>query len=209
LSVTPGHTLFIETGSLQREDSLDTTLRNIAQGDPRVYENFKKRTDSGNYSILSLPFNDSDFQRAYQYWESTGNTVVNMDCSDSTSPSALQFIIEQTSPEFALERTYEYVRHACSSLDILPVILQKIYPQQIFPAFTPEFIQQQCDKLSLIYSDKLAGAKRHLGMMKESNRVREEYMRNVLGRQLKEDDIVLAHPDHITAVIQPDQIMNG
>lgn len=203
LAPTPSTTLFVEQSSTpQSPDSLQSQLKAIAQLDPIVAEDFKKRAVVRSWSIFDKKFWNQTYGLVADTWINMGGTVVNMDSASNISPDAIQFMTQEAGTEFAIELVYSILTGACADLPkSAPQILK-----HIFPSVPREFLAKQCEYLydSLVVNQKHVSG---VGIKTDRQRdqIREKYMRHVLEDQLKDGDVVLANPNHIKAIIAQDR----
>lgn len=195
-------TLFVEQGSPYQKDHINYQLKLIADRSPAIASDFKQKSESQDprHVVERSVFDDevfSPFGTAANFWLNRNGSVLNMDLAANISPKVTRSLVSLSSPEFAIEQVYYQVLLACYSKDTIPMVLKEIFPMLPF-----KFILEQNDHLYPIYSDINSMFNRRDKIRKRSNSIRDKYMTNFLIEQLKEGDIVLAHPTHIRNIIK-------
>jgi hypothetical protein len=194
----PERTLFVEQGSGKQNDNLTKQLQDLAAKNPIIAQDFRERMANEKWSVADPKFNsDSPFALAADFWTKNNGKVVNMDLSSNLSSDALTYLLKTTSPEATVEYIYKQVKDACFSFeDTVPVILKSLLPQ-----LPPDFIDKQCERLYPTYSHTEKSLDRDSEIKPDWYKLREAYMKKTLQEKMQENDIVLAHPNHIKNIL--------
>lgn len=191
---TSGKTLFVEQGSVEAM-AVVKRLREISKGHPDIEKDFRQREvyDGKPFEerLKSYPY-----AVASDYWISRGGRVLDMDLN--LSEGSINFIIENVPPEIAIERVYNEVLDFCYDMKLtVPKVLKLLLP------FENSVIENASINLYNTYRHKDKQLKRARVTFDLRNYLREAYMRSFLEKNIKEGDVVLAHPIHLERILNP------
>lgn len=189
-------TLFVEQGS-PRVMGLVKRLEEISKRHPDIAEDLRqKETYDGK------PFGER--MESYPYavasdsWISRGGEVLDMDIN--LSEGSINFIVENAPPEIAIELIYGEVRDFCYNGKLtIPRILKILLP------FEDSVIEDASQHLWNTYHNKDKQLKRVGETHDYRNYLREAYMLNFLKKNIKEGDVIIAHPNHLERILNPSE----
>ena len=194
-------TIFIEQGSARVEDNMLGKIKQIAEQDSEIREEVARR-QSVKWSTLSDEYENEPFSVVANFALEKGARVINADAHSNVSQEVIDFLIKEGIPEDCIiEIFYNGVTGTVSRKEIFEKILKQLLP------FSKEMIQETNDRLYDYYVDEdgspsLQGLQRMSATREYTNFIREKYMCEVLKKNLKTGDIVIAHPAHIANILK-------
>lgn len=190
---TPDKTVFIRGGASQLPDSIESQLREISAKNNDIDSDFAMQSQydirHGQIPICDKDYLSGPYADAVNKILSSGGRVVDISL-EIGSQSAINFIKQNASIEFAIEQVYQYIIRACFDKEnIPPKIMEKI-----FPDIPQEKIKMACEQLYLTYSWKNKSFERDTQLREYYDALGLTYARKILEKQATDGDFVICPP---------------